>query len=531
MLVEDLYLAALHVHGLHADVLVHLAHLVEGRLGRVVGEEDAVHAEHAAVGLVAEVASVGPVAVARLRVIVVDGLVHPVPDGGAAEEVGRFDGVPVVHQVAHGVAHRVGVLRHVEGVLDVVLARHGSLHPGDGRILVRAHVHDVIVALVLHGARGVEGVQGLIGCREVLARSGLVAQRPDDHRGMVDVGVGQLHDTGHVGGLKLRHVRERRCSVVVLVALDVGLVLQVDAVLVAGVVPVGVAGIVRVAHVVDVAALHQHHFFRHLAAGDGLSGLGTDLLPVHAFQLHRSAVDVVVASCQPELVLRGGRVLDFHLAEAEGRGEGLHHLALLVLQLAHQGVAVGSLRRPLGGLGHVEGGHRRGGGALQGLLDGRCSADPFHQGVLVGIEAVGVQLVGQSVPLGGFLAEVTDVGLHTDRAVGVGGVQVGEHTQVAHLYRRGGGQGDGAEDARQPEHVLRFEEGAVGVAVHLGGHHVLTLRVQVGGDVERGGVARVLREAHVPAVHPEVEERGHAVEVDIDFASGPSVGHGEVAAV
>ena len=531
MLVEDRDPALRHVHRLDADVLVDPLHFVEDGLGRVVGEQDAVHAEHAAVGLVPEVAAVGPVAVARCGVIGVERLVHPVPDGGAADEVGRFDGLPVIDQVASGVAHRVGVFGDVERVLDGVSARCGAADPVDRRVLVRAHVHDVVVALVLYRTRGVEGVQGLVGRDEVPARAGLVAQRPDHHRGVVHMGVGQLHDTGHVGCLELRDVRERGLAVVVFVAFEVGLVLEVDAVLVAEVVPVRGAGVVRVADVVDVAALHEHDLLLHLLRGDGVAHGGIDLLAVHALELHGPAVDVVVAPGQPELILCGGRVADLDLAEAEGRREGLHHAALPVAQLPDERVAPRLLGRPLAGVGHPHPGYGQGG--LSGLRRSHCGRGrhPIDGCVLVRIEFVGVERVGERIALGGLPAEVADVGLDAYRAVGIGGVEVGPHTQVADLHPGCRGERDGAEDARQAEHVLRLEERAVGVAVDLHGHDVLAPGVQVGGDVERGGVARVLRETHVTAVHPEVEERRDAVKVDVDLAFLPRFGQRERAAV
>ena len=86
------------------------------------------------------------------------------------------------------------------------------------------------------------------------------------------------------------------------------------------------------------------------------------------------------------------------------------------------------------------------------------------------------------------------------------------------------------EDTRQAEHVLRLEERAVRVAIHLHGNHVLT-HVGIAGDVEAGSVARVLRETHVLAVHPEVEERIYAVELHEQLLALPCLRHVERAAV
>ena len=357
----------------------------------MAGEEDTVHTEHTAVGLVAEVASVGQVAVARLRVVVVERLVHPVPDGGSAEEVGRLDSFPVVDEVAHGITHRVSVFRYVEGVLDVVLACHSTTHPRDGRILVGTHVHDVVVALVLNGARGIELMEGIVGRHKVLARPGLVAQRPDDYRRMVDVCMCQLHDACHVGRLKFGHMRQRGITVIILVAFDVGLILQIDAILVAEVVPVRIAGVVRVAHVVDVATLHQHDFLFHLLHRYSVACSQIDFLTVDTFQLHRLAVHVVVASGQSELVFAGRRILDFDLAEAQSGRERLYDTAFLILQLAHQYITIGSFGRPLA---RTEYGYLRLRTELATLLHFvqlKCAAYAFHQLIVIRIKFVGIQ--------------------------------------------------------------------------------------------------------------------------------------------
>ena len=99
-------------------------------LGLAVTEDDTVHHELAIVGGVAEVTAVCEVACAIL-LVVVHGLVYPVPDSTTAEEVGALDSLPVVDEVTYGITHRVGILRDVEGVLDAILTGHGTLCPTD----------------------------------------------------------------------------------------------------------------------------------------------------------------------------------------------------------------------------------------------------------------------------------------------------------------------------------------------------------------------------------------------------------------
>ena len=497
----------------------------------MVGKQDSVHAEHPAVGLVPEVPAVCPVAVSGCGVVIIERLVHPVPDRGPADEVRRLDGLPVVCEVSPGVSHRVRVLGDVERVLDGIASRRGALHPCDRRVLVRSHVDDVVVALVLHRARGVEGVQGVVRRYEVLSRPGLVSERPDHHRGVVHMGVCELHDAGHVRGLEFGDMRQRGVAVIVLVALDVGLILEVDAVLVAEVVPAGVAGVVGVAHVVDVSALHEHDLALHLLRGDGVAHRGIDLLTVHALELHGLPVDVVVAAGESELILRGGGVADLDLAEPHARRERLHKTPPAVAELPDEHVSPGLLRRPLAHAGHLHlchGERHLPGFGLCHLRRGRHSV---HQDVRIRIELVGIERVGEGVPLCGLFSEVADVGLDAQHAVGVRGVEIGAHAQVTNLHLCRRGERDAAEDARESEHVLRLEERAVGVSVHLHGKDVLAPVVQVGGDVKRRGVARILREPDVAAIDPEVEERRHAVEVDIDLAAVPIRRKGEGAAV
>ena len=100
-------MSLLEVNGFHADILVNLLHFEILGLRSEVGAHHAVHAEHTVVWLVvvAEVAAVAPESFARLGVVAVDGLVNPVPDGAAHDEVGALDGIPVVDEVADGVTH------------------------------------------------------------------------------------------------------------------------------------------------------------------------------------------------------------------------------------------------------------------------------------------------------------------------------------------------------------------------------------------------------------------------------------------
>ncbi len=120
------------VDGCYGDVLVDFFDFGELWFGCEVAEEYAVHDKLSVGGAVAEVASECEVALAGLGVVVVEALVDPVPDGSSDEEVGAFDCVPVVDEVAEGVAHGVGVFGDVEGVVEFHFAFYGFVDPCDG---------------------------------------------------------------------------------------------------------------------------------------------------------------------------------------------------------------------------------------------------------------------------------------------------------------------------------------------------------------------------------------------------------------
>ena len=124
-----------------------------------------------------------------------------------------------------------------------------------------------------------------------------------------------LHIASHVSVAELLDMRQRLLAIVVLMALDVGLILKIDAVLVAQIVPVGSIRVVTVAYVVDVATLHEEHLVLHLLTRYVVARSRIVLMTVHTLHLDRLTVKIVVAACQSELVLIGRSVLDFNLAE------------------------------------------------------------------------------------------------------------------------------------------------------------------------------------------------------------------------
>ena len=83
----------------------------------------------------------------------------------------------------------------MEGVLNVVLPCSSPFDPSNGGILIGAHIHDDVVALVLHWTRSIHTLRSLVALNEVHARTRLVTKRPDDDTGMVDVRIDHLEHT------------------------------------------------------------------------------------------------------------------------------------------------------------------------------------------------------------------------------------------------------------------------------------------------------------------------------------------------
>ena len=174
------------------DRLIDFLHIDAFRGNAEVREDDTVAAEVPIVGLVAEVATIGPeglaVATGHRHL---QSLVFPVPDEFTHER--RIVLVEVVHLplVAHRVAHSVGVLAlHVRAWLlaGTVLCEPFLTDLADVlRVGIHStcHVAPLAVALIMGEARIVEFLDGLHDVLEVLASTTFVARRPKADATMV----------------------------------------------------------------------------------------------------------------------------------------------------------------------------------------------------------------------------------------------------------------------------------------------------------------------------------------------------------
>ena len=321
------------------DALVLIGHLVGVRVQLAVGTDDAVAVEVVVRGVVAVVvAAVGIVDLVQVGILLVadavqlgqrgvehlgiglavQGLVDEVPDVATLILRILAHQFPVLLQSARGVTHRVVVLALDERLLEVVVLAVGLARPR--RVVHRAE--DVGVAafavslLPLAGTALVLGLHPVVGGFEVRTVHGLVAQRPYDDGGVVEVRAHvvlvALHDLlceQRLLGLGLRTVAEA-------VALLVGLGGHVDAVLVAQVVPHGIVGIVAGTYGVDVQALHDLDVLNHALAAHHVATVGIQLVAVGTLEEYGLAVHQQLG------------ILDLHAAEAHLLRDDLHGLLL-----------------------------------------------------------------------------------------------------------------------------------------------------------------------------------------------------------
>ena len=385
-----------------------------------VGLHQPVTAEVRIVGLVAEVAAVGP-ELTPILCFLPQRLVDEVPDASADEAGMRLDDVPVVLQVPDAVSHGVGVLAKNERLLRVVLRVLDQ--PLDGHVHLAVHVGDVILPLIMDRARRVELPRRRRRRHEVAAASGLVAHRPEDHRGVVLVALHHARDTRHVRRLPLGAVAERLVQVIAhAVRLDVRFIDDVQAVAVAQVVPRGLVRIMRCAHRVDVVSFHQRDVLEHALARDRASLIRIELMPVHALDLDRDAVD-------EELV-----VPDSDGSEAESAAFGFEDLSLRVFQDQNNRVEIRDFRRPFPRIRHR---HRHLDGDFPpGLHRFRA---PAYQWILGGRLAVHVQQVHLDRVLSRRLVRVVaQPRRHVKRSVPAVLVQCTAHEKIPQVQGRRG---------------------------------------------------------------------------------------------
>ena len=372
------------------------------------------------------VTSISPV-MAAVFVVSIKTLVYPVPDVSALQVGILVDSLPLIPQVAAGVTHGMRIFgRHYRTV--TALLAHG-LKPFGARILRYVHVGVPLPlgTLVVHGAGHpvlVGLLQPQVSLVEVVSVTSLVTKRPDNHRRIVLVALEHVDGTIHMRFQPFGVVAQRAALAQVVihaVALDVGLVVHVEAVFIAQLVETAILRIVAEAHAVDVVLLHQFKVLTHQLLGHIVSGGGIVLMDVHAFQLDGLSVDKhhhIGLSVASQL-LDG---LDFDAAETYVVRNHFGHLTLFFHR--HQYfIKVGGFRCPGQYISQllVE--------AYGFLLAGRHIHGLFlrsnHLALLV------QQFVGKG-QAGGSIAMVAQVGFQSQNTVLIGIVQRRLDTEVAH---------------------------------------------------------------------------------------------------
>ena len=332
-------------------------------MGLQVGGHEPVGHEVAVVGGVAELAAVGEPHRA-VREALAQGLVLPLPKEAPLEAGGRLDHVPVVGQRAVAVAHGVAVLAHDQrpparaglavAADGVDLRVHGAHDVGDGRaaVLPAAAADGRLVVQRPGRVRFPDpcGQSVVIG-----PVAGLVAEAPHDHRRMVPVPLhhagAAVHEGVPVGGVVAD-------GVLVSVALDVGLVHDVEAQLVAERVERVVVRVVGRADRVDVVEAHKPQVVPHVLDGHGLAPVGVMVMAVHAEDPDRAAVHQQLP------------VAHLHPADSHPLRLDLDDAPVGAQQLGGQGVEPGRLRAPRLGLGEVPSRARLGSGGVRVVLMG-----------------------------------------------------------------------------------------------------------------------------------------------------------------
>ncbi len=512
--------------GLEAELLVGVLDLGHGRVGPAVGVDHAVAAEVAVGGgiLVAEVAAVGPEG-APLGVVRQQTLVDPVPDEAALHVGIGVDRIPLPDEVARRVTHGVGVLRGGYGA--VAAAAADRREPCGAGVLRHVHVGVPLPLRALVVDRAVhQPAVGLfhieIGLVEVVAVARLVAQRPEGHAGVVLVALEHVARAVHVGGQPLGIVAQRAAAaqvVVHAVRLDVGLVVDVDAVLVAQLVEAAVLRVVAQTHGVEVVALHQLEVAAHELLVDVVARALVVLVHVHALELHGLSVDQqhAVGFAVLRALLQLG-----HLDAAEAHVVGDHlRGAVALLERQQHAVEVGRLGAPRR---HVGEGLREAQHGALARSDGRPLAARGHAA------ARGVEELVAELRRRGLRAVVAHLGLDAEDAVAVAVVERRAQAEVAHGHLGLRPEEDVALDAADAPEVLALQIRPRAVAVDDQRQLVLAL-LQIVVEEVLGGVLRILVVAHLAAVDEDVDARLGAGQVEVDVAPLPPGGNLEGAAV
>ena len=404
------------------------------------------------------------------------------------------DLVPLPVQRAGGIAHGVGVFGGADRTLCVGLSHFpepvGAGILGDDHVRVPVKfgpfVDDGAVLSILF-----QGLEGLVGLVEIDAVAGLVAQRQDGDAGVVGRAAVHVQRAVHVLGQPFGLVAQGAFRGIAHgVALDIGLVIHVEAQGVAQFVEFPRLGIVAGADGVDVGLSHEQKvledvFLRHI-----MPGIRIVLVQVHALELHRLSVE------------QKNTVFNFQSSESHMEA------GIFPVHLQQQGVQLRFFCAP-GADGHdavrAAGTSRFKGGA----------------GYLLTVRVQ--QLVGAAQRFPGPRLQ----GEQADSQVRRKGR---DHAEVKARIFLFAGKVHVPLQARQAPEILVFQEGSGRIAVDAERQLVLSLPDLI-RDAEAGQVLGVFAVANLLAVYINIGAALAAAEVQVHLASFPAGGDGEAAAV
>ena len=217
-------------------------------------------------------------------------LVHPIPNGSTTDAGVGIDDIPVLLQVAHRIAHGVGIFAHHEGL---VLHRFRILLQVIGvEVAVVPNGRVAAVAIVERWTGLVELAYLIIHRLYVRAYSTLVAKTPKDDAGVVEVAFDKRLSTVDVGPLETEVLTHHLVGITITVSFVVSLIHHVDAPTVAQFVEVFAVGIMRGAQEVDVGLLHQADVLFVGGIVDVASRPWVMIMTVHATQFYIFAVNL-----------------------------------------------------------------------------------------------------------------------------------------------------------------------------------------------------------------------------------------------
>ena len=165
----------------------------------------------------------------------------------------------------------------------------------------------------------------VIGSPEIVPVAGFVAKAPDNDARVVDVPVNHTLVADEVGCIVIGPVSQGLLAVTHSVRLDIGLVENIDAILVAERVPARVIRIVASTYCIDIQLFHYFDIPDHLGLGDYISAIRAEFMAVGPLDEDRLTVDEKLG------------VPDLNGAESEINPGALHY-SLSVLRLGPEGI-------------------------------------------------------------------------------------------------------------------------------------------------------------------------------------------------